>query len=82
LGYELSAKDDVESLIYVLVFFYKGKLPWQNVGLAGKERTFKIGMIKQQSEGLFNDMPSEFKEIYEYLKSLKFGEQVDYSLIE
>ena len=28
LGHELSRKDDLESVIYVLLFLYKGSLPW------------------------------------------------------
>jgi hypothetical protein len=27
-GYELGRKDDIESLIYVLLFFLRGILPW------------------------------------------------------
>ena len=30
-GNEVSRKDDLESLFYVLIYLYKKQLPWQNI---------------------------------------------------
>jgi casein kinase I family protein HRR25 len=65
-GHELSRKDDLESLIYVLIFFFKGKLPWQNLNVPDKERTKAVGDFKTKYSlnELCKDLP-EFKNILE-----------------
>ena len=44
-GYEESRRDDLEGMLYVLIYFLKGCLPWQ--GLAAKTKDEKYNKIKQ-----------------------------------
>lgn len=48
IGKELGRKDDLESLIYVIIYLIKGNLPWQSVYNLSDNRTFKIGEMKNK----------------------------------
>ncbi|CAK83199.1 unnamed protein product (macronuclear) [Paramecium tetraurelia] len=83
-GQELSRKDDIESLFYVMIFCLKGTLPWQNLRhIPDDQRTQKIGELKETIDPkvLFKDLPNEFIKIYEYLRKLTFNVEPDYKTI-
>ena len=47
LGYELSRRDDLEALGYMMLYFYLGRLPWQDVQSDNLKKTFEeIGKMK------------------------------------
>ncbi|CAD8045643.1 unnamed protein product [Paramecium sonneborni] len=83
-GQELSRKDDIESLFYVMVFCIKGTLPWQNLRhIPDDQRTQKIGELKESIDPkvLFKDLPIEFIKIYDYLRKLTYNTEPDYKTI-
>lgn len=50
MGYEQGRKDDLESLGFLLLYFLRGKLPWQGVQIKNKtEKYAEIGRIKKES---------------------------------
>ena len=62
-GQELSRKDDLESLGYMLIFLIKGGLPWQNLNIANEEEKIKaVGMMKMKMDSLeiCKGLPVEF----------------------
>ena len=59
-GIELSRKDDLESLGYVIIYFLLGQLPWQTINLLINEnKNTIIGNIKENIElsNLCKDLP-------------------------
>lgn len=77
-----SRRDDLESLIYVLVYLYKGKLPWQNLqneyGSPEKYEKIRDYICDINLDDLFKDMPKVFQFIYKNICALEFEEEPPY----
>ncbi|XP_034471748.1 casein kinase I [Drosophila innubila] len=80
-GVELSRRDDLISLGYILIYFLRGQLPWQ--GLIGPGRIEKVIEMKQsiKPEELCKDCPNEFAEYLSYCLILKFKMKPDYETL-
>lgn len=81
-GLQLSRRDDIISLCYILIFFAKGKLPWQRVKGDSKEEKYEnILKCKETlpSETVCAGLPKEFETILTYALQLKFDELPDYN---
>ena len=84
LGIEISRKDDLESLAYVIIFLAKGQLPWQNLNVSEAEKTKKVGEIKIKTtvEELCKGLPEEIAKYLTYVKNLSFKENPDYIFLK
>ena len=83
-GFEPSRRDDIESICYILIYFFKGCLPWQ--GLKKNKIKTQVQIIGDKKNtvsiySLCKDMPDCFSMILEYVRSLKFEQKPDYKLI-
>ena len=81
-GIRQSRRDDLESMIYILIYFLKGKLPWQDVKAKNKDERYKlIQQIKTKVSinSLCEDIPPEFADLLSYIKSLEFSARPSYS---
>ena len=84
LGVEISRRDDIEALGYILVYFFKGNLPWNNVKYKTKdEQREKVKKIKIETslDILCQGCPEEFKKFIRYSRDLKYDEKPDYSYL-
>ena len=80
-GLEQSRRDDMESIAYVILYFFKGKLPWQ--GLKCKDKNEKYAKIKEMKmsitpEKLCEGFPVEFAKYLTMVKKLGFEEEPAY----
>lgn len=83
-GSTQSPKDDLEALGYLLIYFYKGKLPWQNLRYRNKEkRNNMIMKLKMETprEKLCSGLPPEFLTFFKYIDSLEYSETPRYDSI-
>ena len=82
-GYEQSRRDDLESAGYVLMYFLRGDLPWQNIKIKGKKDKYaKICNKKKEvsSQELGKNFPIEFAQILDYFKNLGYTEDPNYEM--
>ena len=84
-GYELSRRDDLESIGYVLAYFLRGSLPWQDVkSIDRNQLNNKIYEIKKSTsiEDLCKGFPSEFITYFNYCRNLEFESAPDYQYLK
>jgi len=84
LGIEQSRRDDLESLGYVLLYFIRGFLPWQGLKAVTKKQKYERisdRKISTAPDVLCKGYPSEFAIYLNYIRSLRFDEQPDYSYL-
>ena len=85
-GYEQGRRDDLESLFYIIIYFIKGELPWQNIKCKTRQEKYnKIFEIKKKvtEDGeLVEDLPLEMKKMLEYILGLNFAERPNYLMMK
>ena len=83
-GFEQSRRDDLESFGYVLIYFLRGELPWQNLLAKTKEERNKKILEKKMEislSKLCEGFPIEFEKFMIYVKNLEFEENPDYDML-
>ena len=84
-GLTQSRRDDLEAVGYVLMYFLRGKLPWQGLRVKNKEERYhKIMEIKQETSPslLCHGFPKEFKKYVEYTRNLEYEQDPDYEMLK
>ena len=83
-GFELGRRDDIESIGYVLIYFFFGSLPWQKLKIKQGENYYdKVGKkkINTSFEDLTKGLPQEFLYYFKYVDSLNFEDEPNYDFL-
>jgi len=77
---EQSRRDDLEGLGYVLIYFLRGGLPWQNINCSRRRRRKMIGDSKKgvTLEQLCEGLPVEFKEYMDLVRNITYESDPPY----
>ena len=81
-NHEQSRKDDLEAIAYILIYLFKGKLPWQGIKTKDKKKRYSLiykEKTKYTADELCNGMPREFIVFLDYVKTLSFDEKPPYN---
>jgi len=84
-GFELSRRDDLITLGYVMINMFKGSLPWQNVVISKHSARYReVGKFKSQhsNERLCEGCPVQFKTYMDYVGTMGFEEAADFELLK
>ena len=84
-GFEHSRKDDLEAAGYILVYFIKGRLPWQ--GITSKDKVDRYRKILKKKiditpRELCQGLPEEFEHYISYTRNLDYYDEPDYQLLK
>lgn len=92
LGIEQSRRDDLISLVYIILYFYTGNLPWQGIKcktVSEKNQKIFQKKISLKPEEIFIGVPGTFTlileeliEFYNYCHNLQFDEKPDYNYLK
>jgi serine/threonine protein kinase len=81
LGIEQGRRDDLEGMLYMLIYFFLGQLPWQNMDAKDKKEKYEKILEKKlltTPDTLCHDLPPEFITLLKYVRSLQFDSKPDY----
>jgi serine/threonine protein kinase len=82
--YELSRRDDLESMLYVLIYLALGRLPWQSLKHTDKDDLHtKILECKLNTtiKDLCHELPEQFAVMLMYVRNLGFETKPNYNYL-
>lgn len=88
LGVEQGRRDDIEGLVYMLIYFFKGALPWQNMQAKNKKEKYekilekKIAISPEElCSGTPNGIPNQIIVMLKYIRNVFFDQKPDYGYV-
>jgi hypothetical protein len=78
LAKDLARRDDLWSLLYMLIEFANGILPWRRI--KDKDQVGEM-KIRCNTPELVADLPKEFLLLWEHLQTLRYEDEPDYEML-
>lgn len=83
---EASRRDDLQSLAYMLIYFLRGRLPWQSLpptkNRSDHERSVYAMKRSIPSSKLCEGLPGIFERFLNYSLQMEFAEAPDYEMLQ
>ena len=82
-GHELSRRDDMESLLFMVLYLCRPGLPWQKTRNKDKKKRYRAILNKKrdavETGSLFKGLGPGFAELFRSVRALGFAERPDYN---
>jgi serine/threonine protein kinase len=81
-GYEPSRRDDLESVVYIILYLTREKLEWSDHSIQGDYRNMNNKIRGEKMRIMMDERTQEkIKKYFDYCRSLKFDEDPNYNFI-
>jgi serine/threonine protein kinase len=80
-GYAQSRRDDLESLVYTIIYSALGDLPWTSNSASNDEKAILRKKSSITAEELCESLPAPFCKFVTYVRSLGFDQKPDYQYL-
>ncbi|KAH9007539.1 kinase-like domain-containing protein, partial [Lactarius hengduanensis] len=80
-GHAQSRRDDLESLVYTIIFSARGDLPWTATSAYSSQKAVLQKKQSVTAEELCEGLPTPFCNFVTYVRSLGFDEKPDYQYL-
>ena len=84
-GLQLSRRDDLESLSYIILYFLTKKLPWQGISAKTLDKRYKKiydKKVELEKWDKFEQLPEQIKKFIKYCRNLGFNQEPNYKLMK
>ena len=81
-GLQISRRDDLESLSYIILYFLTKRLPWQGIEaktLAKRYKKIYLKKLELEKWDKFKAIPVQIQNFIKYCRSLKFTQDPNYT---
>ena len=84
-GSEQSRRDDLESFLYMILYLFHSRLPWQKTRHKNKKTRYAMILKKKlnavESGELFRGLGSSFEDVFNFVRNLEFTDEPNYEKI-